>query len=54
MQKCISMPKLGSTHSLHVGAQHLYSRAPKDHITIRILQTMVFGIPIILALKTRM
>ena len=30
------------------------TRGPKDHINIRILQTMISGIPLILGLGTRM
>ena len=38
---------------VHRPAQ-LTHRAPKDHINIRILQNVVSGIPLILALGTRM
>ena len=32
----------------------LVIRGPKDHINIRILQTMISGIPLMLGLGTRM
>ena len=42
-----------TTHRILIGAT-ANSRAPKDHINIRILPTMVSGIPLVLGLGTRM
>ena len=46
------MDLFGSARKLR--AVTTYSRAPKDRRNIRILQTMVSGIPLILGLRTRM
>ena len=49
---------LGSEALLSVGVEEgtepCIDRGPKDYINIRILQTMISGIPLILGLGTRM